>query len=394
MSSMLPQSKIHRKSRRRKRYGGKSELEAPQANVQALIQRARKDPHGLNPEQAMQLQHMVGNQKAQELLAGGAVQREISEESFIEATTSSFLGLIKWRTGETTALEEIQKLLRAYQDASKQGVMAQYQALITLQNQLFKTRAKRGSKLAGALMTLKTEVQEELSKLMNTPEYREYREELESKEKSARLLKESELLGKTYEQATEEERNTRLMMYLQNHKEQASWLEGIEGKMTEEQALNRLTKNFLNRQDFQYTFQNSNPFQGKGDCETLRNEFIIVARDALGIKLDKGDLEKYTFLYGGGKIIDKSGLKGNVDNGAHWVFENHHWAVWKGRPIDVLYGLFGKLANSVEGSEVKDQPLYTFRFGDTLVYIASSRGPGNSYTLDPVKAEKNARFKG
>ncbi len=271
--SMPARSRVFRKSRRRRGGRGDGELLPQPANIQALVQRARQDPHGLSKDQALQLQRTVGNQQSSALLGEGPEERE----------------------------------------GSRKGPVP-------------------------------------------------------------------------YAEATEAERNQRLEAYIQSHHERTAWLEGMHGGLSEEEALKHLAQNFFERKDFEYNFTENKPFEGKGDCETLLTEFRLVAWEALGIKLEQRDLEGFIFIEGGGRIIDKQLKTGNVDHGAHWVFEKHHWLLWQGKPVDLLFGMFGELKKAVEGKEVKDQVTAQLNFADTTVYAASDRGPDNLFTLEEAKA--------
>lgn len=188
-----------------------------------------------------------------------------------------------------------------------------------------------------------------------------------------------------YAEMTEQERNLRLEAYTRLHHAQAAWLDGIHGGLSEEAALKVLLDNFFARQDFEFTPEPGEPFQGKGDCETLLAEFCLVALEALGIKLEQEDLEGWLFVEGGGRIIDKHQQTGNVDHGAHWVFREHHWLTWNGKVLDVLFGMFGERKQAVEGAEVVDQSTWQLEFADTSVYRAGGAAPDHLYTL--VKAQ-------
>ena len=114
-----------------------------------------------------------------------------------------------------------------------------------------------------------------------------------------------------------------------------------------------------------------------------------MAKRALGIQLERGSLdETHIFIRGGGPIIHKEPRTGSVDNGAHWYFTSHVWAIWSGRPIDVLFGLFGALKPSVIGT--LDVPTRTWTFGDDRMYVKhpswSADPVFDRYTLDAAKA--------
>lgn len=322
----------------------------------------------------------------------GVIQREISEDQFISETTSSFLGCIKWRVGEQADLDIMQAKLRAFEGAK--GVVDKVSKLDDLVGQAGALN-KRGKadKFKAALLNIIEQARDVRYALTQEEEYKQYERSLKVKEQREKEAEEARLLGKEYSKATEEERNHRLAQYKEQNPGQAALLENINGSLTEEGVLRQLLSNFWSRRDFTYTFSSSSPFQGSGDCQTLRNEYMLIARDALGIKLDPGDEEEPMFVAGGGRIIDSRGLVGNVDRGAHWLFENHHWVIWHGTPIDVLYGLFGEMKASVKGEELKNAPWIGYKFGDIPVYVRKDRGPGNSYTLDREQAEKNPFYR-
>jgi hypothetical protein len=319
------------------------------------------------------------------------IQREISEEQFIEDTTSSILWCIKWRSGDAQVLARMQQRLRIYENARE--VVARVQALEDVYENAQRMRADRSSKLYRALMRIKVEAPQVINQLKQDPAYQEYEKGLKVQEALAQEEKERRLLGTPYADATVKERNLRLAQYRRQHPDYAFLIEGMDGTMSEAQVLKHLVDNFFGRTDFTYTFNASSPFKGVGDCQTLRNEYIQVARDALGIALDRGDTDTPAYVEGGRKIIDKNGLTGNVDNGSHWLFENHHWGVWKGMPIDILYGLYGTLQASAPAQLVENAPLLYYKSGKTRIYVARERRPGNSYTLYEKLAMANPYYK-
>ena len=269
----MMQTHAVRKSKRRRRGGRDADRLAQAGSLQALVQRARHDPQGLNQDQVLQLQRTLGNEQSTALLQGD-------------------------------------------------------------------------------------EAVEQAAQIVNLP----------------------------YAEMTDEARNQRIEAYTRAHHEQAAWLDGIHGGLSEEEALKHLVQNFFERKDFDFNFTENEPFQGKGNCETLLGEFCVVALSALGIKLEQKDLEGFLLIEGGGRIIDKNQKTGNVDHGAHWVFQNHHWLVWRGKPVDVLFGMIGELKKAVEGREVVDQSTWQLEFADTTVYAAKDGAPDHTYTLEKAGA--------
>ena len=338
------------------------------------------------------VQPQAKNRNSITIVRSRVIQREISEEQFVEDTTSSILWCIKWRSGNARDLARMQRKLRVYEEARE--VVAKVQALEDVYETAQRTRAERGSKLYRALMRIKVEAQQIIIQLKQEPEYQVYEKGLKARGALAREEIERRMLGTPYADATPKERNLRLVQYKEQNPGYAFLVDEMDGTMSEAQVLSQLVDNFFDRTDFTYTFNASSPFKGVGDCQTLRNEYIQVARDALGIALDRGDTDTPAYVKGGGRIIDKNGLTGNVDNGSHWLFENHHWAVWKGTPIDILYGLYGALKASVPAQSVEDEPLLYYKSGKTRIYVARKRWPGNSYTLDPELAMENPYYEG
>jgi hypothetical protein len=79
-----------------------------------------------------------------------------------------------------------------------------------------------------------------------------------------------------------------------------------------------------------------------GDCATLTSMFLNVATNDLHIaKLKKVDWEpdqEKIFVPGGGRIVDPDRGTGNMDNGRHWMFKDHHWVEKTGsKAYDVLF---------------------------------------------------------
>lgn len=78
---------------------------------------------------------------------------------------------------------------------------------------------------------------------------------------------------------------------------------------------------------------------GNGDCKTLTNAFITIAKEEFGIDVTLGKHD-HRFLTAGGATID-SQATGNCDNAKHWFFTNHYWANYDGVSYDLLFGKTG-----------------------------------------------------
>lgn len=125
---------------------------------------------------------------------------------------------------------------------------------------------------------------------------------------------------------------------------------GITQTMPRGRKLARLMAN-LKTIGFRYTGAATGPatvrqiFAGTqrpaGDCETLRELFILAARQLLNITLGrdgKTNAMEPIFVWGGGPVTGRR-ARGNVDNGKHWFFDSHYWAVdpQSNRVYDVLF---------------------------------------------------------
>jgi len=315
------------------------------------------------------------------------IQREISEDQFIADTTSSILFCIKWRAGNQEILNTIQEKLRIYEGAK--GAVAKVQRLDQLLEAAREVRAERGSKLQRALGKIIDEAREVRLDLTEGKEYVEYHEQLTKGKEVEKERQEREILGVPYSEASAEERNKRLARFKMEFAK-PEYVAGIVGTMSEEEALRRLLANFVQRTDFSYIFSSGPWFTGRGDCGTLVSEYVEIAKQALGIKLGRGSLnETHIFIEGGGKIIHSDEKTGSIDNGAHWYFSSHVWAIWNGAPIDVLFGVFGGLKKAQTGT--LDVPSRTWTFGDIKMYAKhpdwSTDPVFDRYTLDPEKAK-------
>ena len=119
-------------------------------------------------------------------------------------------------------------------------------------------------------------------------------------------------------------------------------LNDIDENMNEAAIIGQLIENFFKRSDFEYTFGSSGKFTGKGDCTVLCNEFKNICEKVFQIEgMDIGKGREGYLIVGGGKIVHNKQVTGNIDSGNHWYFDSHTWVIWKGKPIDVLFGQLG-----------------------------------------------------
>jgi hypothetical protein len=137
----------------------------------------------------------------------------------------------------------------------------------------------------------------------------------------------------------------RIEAFAKEHPDHAHLVEGFGKGMNEADIVGRLLENFFKRSDFDYDFSDREPFKHRGDCATLVREFVTLAKAIFGIPMEIKDDEGGFFISGGAKIIHKNHVTGNVDSGKHFYFETHTWAVWRGRPIDVLFGQLGVVSH-------------------------------------------------
>lgn len=175
------------------------------------------------------------------------------------------------------------------------------------------------------------------------------------------------------------ERQEKRNKFESKHKDFAFLLQGFNDKMKDQEIVQLLLNNFKQRKDFKYTGTSKGGWVHEGDCSTLVRQFVNIANECFGINMEVSSREKGPFfIQGGGKIIHNEDKTGNVDKGTHWRFDDHVWAIWKGKEIDVLFGQIG-LKQSVKVDEDKDN---TFTVNGTTYYVANdeTRTEINAYT--------------
>lgn len=164
----------------------------------------------------------------------------------------------------------------------------------------------------------------------------------------------------------------------------AHLLQGIDPQMSETEIIGKLIDNFFARRDFTYNFSSVSTFSGKGDCSTLSQEFVQIAKEVFGIEniQTEGGSAGY-FIAGGGRIVHSSDVTGNIDQGAHWYFETHTWVVWNGKPIDVLFGQLGVVGHQPGvKSDYKDGSV-SYTVGNVRFYLKkNAQSEFDRYTSD------------
>ncbi|MGH9267010.1 MAG: hypothetical protein ACRD0D_02415 [Acidimicrobiales bacterium] len=130
-----------------------------------------------------------------------------------------------------------------------------------------------------------------------------------------------------------------------------------------------------------------------GDCQSLVEACLHLARDGFGFDVGYGHVGADLFIPGGGAITD--GRTGNVDHGAHWVFTGHYWLTTAAfGPIDLLFRGVAAEANWIEESEsgterVNPREVADWRrFGDWIVWYAGTGDPTHAYTTNPDEAAR------
>ena len=164
----------------------------------------------------------------------------------------------------------------------------------------------------------------------------------------------------------------------------AHLLKDIDESMNEAAIIGQLIENFFNRSDFTYDFSAIATFEGRGDCSTLSNEFVKICKEVFQIEGMSTDGGKEGYLIvGGGKIVHNKQVTGNIDSGKHWYFDSHTWALWKGKPIDVL---FGQLGIKDHQAGIKDTPKdggVEFEGGSFPFWIKEEQTDFDKYTTKP-----------
>lgn len=162
----------------------------------------------------------------------------------------------------------------------------------------------------------------------------------------------------------------KVLLFTDKYKDHRKLLDNIQEGMNETEVVTQLLENFFHRNDFNYIFKNRAPFTHSGDCGTLVEEFKEIAKECFGIDIQSDSDEKGYIISGSVPIIHKSPMTGNIDNGKQWYFEKHTWAVWKGKPIDVLFGQFGvvpHIAGVKMSHDSNEMPVY--EAGKTKFYL-------------------------
>jgi hypothetical protein len=175
----------------------------------------------------------------------------------------------------------------------------------------------------------------------------------------------------------------RIKAFLIKHADHAHLLQGFDDGMNETQIVGHLLENFFRRTDFNYNFSSSEAFTHKGDCSVLVKEFIAIAKECFGIEMISHKEERKYFIPIAQKIVHKEEKKGNID-GKRWYFENHVWAIWHGKPIDVLFGQLGLVSHLAGVKERRDLGEYAYSAGDFVFYVKKgATSEFDRYTSDP-----------
>lgn len=137
---------------------------------------------------------------------------------------------------------------------------------------------------------------------------------------------------------TETERST----FLQDYSLAAHLVNGVDHTGTETVILDALVANYLTC-GFMYTMSSVSAeafLKGtkNGDCKTLSESFVMVAKDYFNIQgISTGSYLVNFGVPGGGRVLDSNGATGNVDTGSHWAFTMHTWVVGPDRDRDMLF---------------------------------------------------------
>jgi len=123
-----------------------------------------------------------------------------------------------------------------------------------------------------------------------------------------------------------------------------------------------------------------------GDCETLCDAFIIIAKNEFGLDVEKKKWSN-AYLTNGEQTID-AGASGNCNNATYWFFDRHFWVSYNGTSYDLLFGKQRTPArNSTWISKSCTNDITTLNDGSKI-------RPNPDATSDPVAGHvKNAYLK-
>lgn len=175
----------------------------------------------------------------------------------------------------------------------------------------------------------------------------------------------------------------RIAVFKRAHPGHDHVLAGFSDEMSETEVVGKLLENFFERTDFDYNFSARSGFGHNGDCGTLVNEFITIARECFQIEMTSHKEDAGYFVPSNQRIVHKEERRGNID-GRHWYFENHVWAIWQGKPIDVLFGQFGVVSHMAGVKGVYKDGSVKYEAGD-FVFFAKQGATSefDRYTSDP-----------
>jgi hypothetical protein len=177
----------------------------------------------------------------------------------------------------------------------------------------------------------------------------------------------------------------RIRAFVERHPDHAHLLRGFADGMPEAAIVGQLLDNFFQRTDFNYDFSSHPAFTHQGDCGVLVVEFITIARECFGIDMTSQKEDRKYFIPNAQKIVHREDKRGNID-GRYWYFDDHVWAVWHGRPIDVLFGQMGVVSHLAGVKDNYDSKLgaVTYKAGDFVFYLKQgATDEFDRYTSDP-----------
>ncbi len=182
----------------------------------------------------------------------------------------------------------------------------------------------------------------------------------------------------------------RITAFLAKHPGHAHLLRGFDDGMTEAAIVGQLLENFFQRTDFNYNFSSRPAFTHEGDCGVLVTEFITIARECFGIEMTSHEEDLKYFIPNAQRIVHKEDKRGNID-GKYWYFDDHVWALWRGMPIDVLFGQMGVVSHLAGVKDNYDSKLgaVTYKAGDFTFYLKQgATSEFDRYTSDPQQMLK------
>lgn len=158
----------------------------------------------------------------------------------------------------------------------------------------------------------------------------------------------------------------------------------INNQMSELEIVTQLLENFFNRDDFDYNYSNKTPWGHNGDCSTLCKEFVIICNTVFDIQEMQTESSAGGFLsLFSQKIVHNQYVMGNMDNGKRWYFESHTWIVWRGMPIDVLFGQFGVVSHQTNIKTIYDKhDNFFYQCGDIRFYLKKNYQFFDRYTTN------------